>query len=232
MERPCPPRRQAFLALVLLVPAPTLGVYLALHVAPGPGGQVAYGLLKAWVLILPWVWTRRVARGALPFPTPRPGWWRPALVTGLVLGGGLAAGLFLLGGALLDSDRLREALARAGVGSPARFLLAAAWWALGNSLLEEYVWRWFAMRQCALLLGRTGGVLAAALLFSVHHVVAVAAYAGPAAALLAGAGTFLAGGVWAALYLRTGSLRAAWVSHAVADLVLFAYAWHRLFPGG
>ena len=64
--------RNAVLALVLLVPAPTVGVLAGMWFLPGMVGQSIYFLSKAWIIALPVLWLLKVDRG-------RPSW---SLVTG------------------------------------------------------------------------------------------------------------------------------------------------------
>ena len=58
-------RRCALLALLLLVPAPSVGTLLAMRVVPGPAGEAVYGLCKGWLLAFPVAWTALIDRGRL-----------------------------------------------------------------------------------------------------------------------------------------------------------------------
>ncbi len=224
---PARARRQALWALACLAPVPSLATYVALIGAPGALGGALFAVAKVWVLLLPWVWVRWVA--ALPARrAPQPRAWVPGLISGLVLGAAVWSGYLLLGDQLIDGHVVREVVARAGLHGMAALVLGAAYWTFLNSLLEEYVWRWFVGAQAEVLLGRTGGVVLAALLFSAHHFVAVAAYAPLGTAALASLGVFVAGAVWSWLYARTGSIWAAYLSHVLADVAVFAVAFSLL----
>jgi|GEM_PF-1896311 len=50
------PRKKAFFALLLLVSAASLGITMALYIAPGSLGQMIFSLCKVWLLALPLVW--------------------------------------------------------------------------------------------------------------------------------------------------------------------------------
>ena len=226
---PVSERRAAVLALLLLVPAPTLGALAAFAIAPGPVGQALYGLAKLWIALLPLVWVLAIerARPSLRFrPAREPARaWLEGLAVGLALAAGLC-GLWLAGAArLLDVDALRAALARAGVAGGAEYLAVALWITLANSALEEYVWRWFVGERAARLVGPRAGVPLAAACFTLHHVVVFALQGGATFALVGGAAVFGAGCLWSWLVARHGALGPAWLSHALVDAVGLWIGW-------
>ena len=140
-------RRRAVTALILLVPVPSLGVLAAMVTAPGPIGHTLFLLGKIWLLAFPAFWYLKVEGG--------PPSWSPPLEGGLGIGAlsGVVITIFIILGAriagvqTMDLGPLREAVDEMGLGSPAAFLAAAAGWTLVNSLMEEYVYRWFVLRQ-------------------------------------------------------------------------------------
>jgi membrane protease YdiL (CAAX protease family) len=221
------------LALCLLLPAPSLGTAAALIWWPGtPLGTGLFVFAKLWTLLLPAVWVVRVDRQPLVWPRlPRRG-----------LGAGLASGLLIaaivwaayLGAralGVLDGALVAERAARTGLAHPAMYLVGAIYWITLNSLLEEYVWRWFVFRKSEVLIGPTGAVVAAALAFTVHHVIALAAQVPLPLALLASAGVFTGGATWSWLYRRYQSIWPGYVSHAIVDVAVFAIGY-RLIVGG
>jgi membrane protease YdiL (CAAX protease family) len=169
------PRVSAAIALLLLAPVPTIGVVAALHAAPGPVGDAVFAAAKLWLLLFPAAWFVLVERG-------RPGWSRPGragLRAGLLLGSAMAAAIGLAYWGVLrdlvDPRPLRQAALEMGIGSPAAYLAGAAGWTFANSLVEEYVWRWFVLRQLRALLPAAAAILGSAALFTAHHVFALAA---------------------------------------------------------
>ena len=112
---------------------------------------------------------------------------------------------------------------------PPKYFLAAAGWTLVNSLMEEYVYRWFVLRQCRALTGNVPAIIGSALIFTVHHVIAVSVYLGPVLTILASSGVFIGGLLWAWLYLRYRSIWPAWISHVLADVAVFVVGWFLLF---
>jgi membrane protease YdiL (CAAX protease family) len=226
-------RRRAWIALGLLVPAPTLGALTAFVLAPGPIGQAVYALCKLWILALPVVWHLGVERKRLSWsPLAREVRVR-ALGEGLVLGGVFAAVMLAanawVGERWLDSQALREVLTRAGLDTHGRYLAMALYIALANSLLEETVWRWFAFRQVERLVGPRLGVPLAALAFTLHHILVLGVQLGTELAIAGSIAVFVAGCLWSWLYARWRSIWPGWLCHALVDAAGLWIGWQLLF---
>lgn len=225
-------RSRALLALVLCVPATSIGSTLAYAVVPGPVGQSLYMLLRVWLAAFPLFWLLKVERGGLSWsPLPREhrreAWTVSAVLSVLIVA--VVIGAWALFGEQLDVERLREQAARSGLDRRANYVLFGAYIAFVNSLLEEYAWRWFVHSKCEEIVGGVRAVLLSALLFTLHHIVTFTLQFGVAAGLLASLGVFLAGCVWSSCYLRWRSIWPGWVTHVVADLVGLAIGWKILF---
>jgi len=224
-----PTRSSAVVALLLVVPVPTVGVVAALHAAPGPVGQAVFAAAKLWLLLFPAAWFVLVERG-------RSGWSRPereGLRAGLLVGSAMAAAIVLAYWGVLrhlvDPHPLRQAALEMGLGSADAYLAGAVAWTFANSLIEEYVWRWFVLRQLRALLPAAPAIVASAALFTAHHVFALAAYLEPEHVVLGSAAVLAAGACWSWLYLRFASIWPAWISHVVADAAVFLVGWQLLF---
>jgi membrane protease YdiL (CAAX protease family) len=102
-------------------------------------------------------------------------------------------------------------------------------WITLNSLMEEYVWRWFVFRKFEVLLGGKLAVPATALAFTAHHVIVLAAQFDWPIALLGSCGVFIGGTVWSWLYLRYRSIWPGYVSHAIADAAIFIIGYTLIF---
>jgi membrane protease YdiL (CAAX protease family) len=229
MTETAPNRRQALFALLLLAPIPTLGVIMAMIVAPGPVGKTIFTVAKIWLLVFPAAWYLMVEKG-------RPSWspvHRGGLAIGALSGVGLAvlivAGAWLVGAQNMDLTPLRTEVREMGLNSLFPYLAGAAGWTFVNSLMEEYVYRWFVFRQCERLLGSAAAVVASASIFTAHHVVAVSQYLDSLFTILASAGVFTGGIVWSWLYLRYRSVWPCWISHVFADVAVFGIGGWLLF---
>ena len=228
-QRAAPTRTSAVIALLLLAPIPTVGVVAALHAAPGTAGRLVFATAKLWLLLFPAAWYLAIERG-------RPSWSPPArggLRAGAAVGAAMAAAILVAYWGVLrshvDPQPVRQAAVEMGIGSPAGYIAGSAAWILGNSLVEEVVWRWFVLKQLRALLPGAAAVVGSAALFTVHHTVAMAAYLGPALLLLGSLAVLAAGACWSFLYLRYASIWPGWISHVIADLAVFVIGWQLLF---
>lgn len=228
-----PSRKLAVLALVLLAPAPSVGIALALYGSPGVFGSTLWALAKLWFLVGPAIWYLWLEKQPLSWSRLPPVAMRSgltsALLSGLLMAGAIGAGYGFFGKGQFDPAPMRELLATAGLSTPERYLLMAAYWTLVNSLVEEYAFRWFLFRQCERLLRPGAAVLAAALIFMVHHTIALAAYVPWQLNLLGSLGVLTAGLVWSALYMRYRSIWPGYLSHILADTAVFAIGYDALF---
>ncbi len=224
-------KNRSLLALALLVPAPTIGVLMAMQIAPGPIGQGFYGASKAWILLVPLLWLLLVdgARPAVSSPLKAKG-----LALGTSLGVLIAAiiigGYLLIGKQWIDADAMRAVAERNGLSEQWKYLALAAYLCVVNSLLEEYVWRWFVFHHCAALVRRWPAVVLSGLLFTVHHIFALGLQFDWRITLLGSIGVCIGGIIWSWLYLRFGTVWPGWVSHAIVDIAVFTVGWMILFP--
>ncbi len=152
-----------------------------------------------------------------------------ACVSGGAIFAAIAAGYWFLGRHWIDVEFMRDKIEEVGLGTPMRYLLGALAWITINSLLEEYVWRWFVFTRCETLMPRVPAVLASALFFTFHHVIALAVYFDWRITVLGSLGVFVGGATWSWLYLRYRNIWAAYVSHVFADVVIFAIGWRIIF---
>lgn len=224
-------RRQAWIALLLLVPIPSLGTLAGMvWLAESGVGQVLFGISKIWIVLLPLLWRKFVEKHPLSLSPVRHGGWIPALLTGL----GIAVAIF---GAFLlvrqagwvDEAKVRESAELTGLATPGVFIGGAIYWITVNSLLEEYVWRWFVFRQFEKLIGGKLAVLASAFGFTVHHIFAVAVQFDWRITLIASGGVFVGGVIWSSLYLKYRSVWPCWLSHAIVDIPIFVAGWLIIF---
>jgi len=246
----CCPRSRAAIALLLLVPAPTLGVLAAMFIWPDTTlGQALYQLAKLWILILPILWLLKAER-----TRPRlPRWsWQgmPAgLITGLLTVATIVAAWELFAQHWVDVSAFQTKMQEIGLSSPIKFLGFAAAVTLINAILEEYVWRWFVYTKWfellkgfkgpakadkaagAIGLPGAGAIVLAGLCFTLHHSVAMSLYFDWKTNLLASTGVFVGGVTWSILYLRYKNIYAGYISHIFADVALFYVGYQVAFGG-
>jgi membrane protease YdiL (CAAX protease family) len=221
-------RKSAAIALAIVIPAPSIGALVSFWLAPGPIGLAVYAICKAVLYLTPALWSRFVdgERWAVA------GWSRKGM--GTALGFALAVGAVivltrvLLGDAAIDINAFHSVLEQNGLSTPAKFVFAALWLSVINSLLEEYVFRWFITSRFERLTSRHATWLSG-VAFTIHHIIVLAKYLPPATTALASAGIFIGGLVWSAIYRRAGSVWPSWLSHAIVDLAIMGVGYAALF---
>jgi membrane protease YdiL (CAAX protease family) len=222
-------RRRAALALLCLVPAPSLGVASEMLWFPGALGLSILLLTKFWILLLPLAWTLRVDRQALRWPALNSRGLLLGVGTGLVGATAVVLGYQFVLAERIDPELLRE-MARANhLLSPSNYLWVALYICALNSLLEEYVWRWFVFSRFEQLLGRRLAVVFAALAFTLHHTLILASQFGLELTVIGSIAVFVAGLTWSWIYARSASIWSAWASHALVDIAVFWAGWQILF---
>ncbi|MAE60635.1 MAG: CPBP family intramembrane metalloprotease [Planctomycetaceae bacterium] len=222
-----PNRLRALLVLLLIVPAPTIGVIAGLIVNDGPMGRIIWGVSKAWLFGLPILWHVYVDRERPTWPQFR----RDGLAVGASLG--IAISIMIIGAYLLigqnwiDQAVVSKKAEDLGLNRVVLYVAGCVYWITINSLLEEYVYRWFIFRQCEVLLRHGGAaMLVSAACFTLHHVFALNAWFDWKITLAGSIGVFIGGAVWSWCYQRYRSIWSPYISHAIVDIAVFAIgAW-------
>lgn len=198
-------------------------------VASGPFGHGVFLAAKLWLLIFPAAWYLVVEKGRPSWSPPRSGGLLAGALSGAMMGAVIVAAALVAASRGFEPNALRAAVKTMGLAAPAAYLAGAAAWTLVNSLIEEYVYRWFVFGQCERLLGGSAAIWAAAAVFTAHHVIAVSRYLDTGLTVLASAGVFAGGVVWTWLYRRYRSIWPGWISHVAVDAAVFGVGWWLLF---
>jgi membrane protease YdiL (CAAX protease family) len=148
------------------------------------------------------------------------------IVSGVIILLSIVGGFFIFGDKLIDKDFFITKLASVGLTNPWLYFGAMMYWILINSVLEEYVWRWFCLEKCAMLTSKWGAVFLSAAFFTLHHILAMSVYFSPITVLVCSLGVFIGGLIWSAMYLRYQSIYPGYISHVFADIAIFGCgAW-------
>jgi uncharacterized protein len=221
--------KQAWLALILVVPAFSIGIIMSLLIAPGRVGQTFFTLTKLWVLIIPVLWRLKIEKKSLTLPKVTKNQIILGLILGLLMFAVILIVYYFFGIKLIDVTEIRAKAAAVGLISPIIYLLGCCYWTFINSFLEECVWRGFVYRQCAIITPGISAIIIAALFFTLHHSIALIFYTQNWLIVILGSlGVFIAGVIWS-ICLRRSSFWSAYLSHILADLAIAIAGWHLLF---
>lgn len=220
-------KNKALLALLLLVPAPTIGVVAGMILWPESAlGKGIFMLSKLWLFALPVLWYKFIDKAKLSLSPARKGGFGFGLLSGGIITAIIVAAYLLLGPVFLKAGDLAAKMAEIGLDNPWAYAGGALYWICINSVLEEYVWRWFVTAKCEALLKPKAAVAVSAACFTLHHVVALSTFMPPVAAIVCSAGIFIGGALWSWMVVKYESIWPGYVSHAIVDLAVFALgAW-------
>ena len=224
-------KRNAVLALLLLVPAPSIGIYIAAYGSPGSAfAKGFFFACKVWLIAMPLVWHLLVDKQRMSIPRPSHKGMATAAATGSAIFLAIGAAYFLFGH-WIDPAVVSEKAAEVGLTSPLIYVLGAVYWCTVNSLLEEYVWRWFVFTRCETLMPKPLAVAVSGLFFTLHHIIALTAYFDWRITVLGSLGVFIGGATWSWIYLRYRNIYAAYLSHVFADVIIFIIGYKLIFGG-
>jgi membrane protease YdiL (CAAX protease family) len=223
--------QRALLALALILPAPLIGVSSSFYLPPLQSasgdieiGKVIWFLAKIWLVVLPVVWLLYVDGGKLSWsPVNKKG-----VLSGLAWSIPFAFVIFFTYGLMrgtLIPPTTKHQLLEMGITSPANFLIFASAMSLVNSLMEEYVWRWFVFSKFKVLFGVWPAIVLSAFFFTVHHVVIVWSLGSLWLVLLGSISIFTGGIIWAWLYNKYNSIWPGWICHVAADTAIMWITW-------
>jgi uncharacterized protein len=220
------PKRE-LLALLLIIPAPCISAIVGLLLGEGALGVALWALAKVWMLVVPLWWHVKVEGKKLELPRMR------GLFTGAALGLAMAVAVlsayFVFGQSWIDPSVIRATLEPTGLVNIPVYLGVAAFWILGNSVLEEFVYRWFVYERATGLVGAKWAMVVSAGAFVLHHLVSMAAYFDWRVTTIGCLGVFVGGLIWSWLYARTRSIAAPYISHAIVDVAVFTIGAILLF---
>ena len=228
------PRREiAAMVFALVFPSVITWVYfVSLRDAPATAQQAAYGIGKLIQFGFPIAWVALIAREPL-FQ------WRRPTFSGIAIGivSGMcvfaaALGLYLMllrpsGGLDLARETAQAKVSGMGITSIWQYCVLGVFYSVFHSGMEEYYWRWFVHGRLRRLVGVSASVGISSIGFMAHHVIVLAFYFGITSPLtyLFSVAVAVGGAFWAWLCDRTGSIPAAWISHAIIDAVIFAIGY-------
>ena len=223
-------KKSSLTALALLLPAPPLGVLAGMVFWPDTAaGKGLFFVSKLWILAIPLWWRIFAEKKRLSLSRPKRGGFAAAAGLGVLIAMIILVFYSTLGRMLIDPQRLKDMAAETGLNKLPVYLTGAIYWITINSVLEEYVWRWFVVEKFANLLPNRGAIAASALGFTVHHIFAMQIYFSPLVTAAAAVGIWIGGACWSWCYLRYRSIWPGYLSHAIVDLAIFAIGYRLIF---
>ena len=216
-------RKRALIALFLVGLAPTVSIFISFGTDGGIISQIAYVLSKLWLVVIPLIWYLKIDKGQLSLSKPKQGGYSVAVGLGSGMSALILLTWFMLGDKI-DGSLLRDAVEPVGLLDVRLYIGGVIYWTVFNSLLEEYVFRWFLVVKSEALVGTgTPAILLSAFIFVIHHTFALLFFGFPWwANLLASVSLFIGGAIFSWLYIRYRSVWMPYIAHAICDIAVFS----------
>lgn len=224
-------RKRALLAIALVGFAPSLSIIYSLLLSDDEFHTQAFFIAcKAWILIIPTVWYLRVEGNKISRSLPDGEGLCMGAVTGLGMSAIILATWFTLGDSIDTSAMIAE-LEPTGLMHIQMYIAGILYWIFLNSLLEEYVFRWFITTKAYELLdSEAHAIVLSAVMFTLHHILALHLFGFEWwQTALASFGLLAAAAIWSWLYMRYRSIWVCWLSHAICDVAVFGIGYLLLF---
>ena len=224
-------KRLAIIALVLVGLAPTASILSSFGSGDGFLGQLAWFGSKVWMLGLPMLWHLSIDKQPWSWSKPTQGGYRMAFGIGILFAVIMIFAWFLFGQSRVDQAAFRSTLEPFGLTVASTYIAAAIFWTVGNSVLEEYVFRWFLVEKGEVLFGPGWATISlSAAIFVLHHFFALWFLGfSLSAILLACLGLFVGGAAFSWLYVRYRSIWIPYITHAICDVVVFGVGYVLIF---
>ena len=220
-------RNLALLGLILVAIAPSVSVITGFAFKAGILAIFVFIFTKVWIFGLPAFWYLRIEKGEKSLSLPENGGWKVSTLLGVGMLIVIFIAYFSIGDKLLRADELTEILDGVGLTVAWKFALAIIFWVFINSVLEEYVFRWFITSKIEQLIGGVWiPIFLSAGIFTIHHTIALAFFIDPLGNFIASLGVFIGGAIFSWLYMTYRSIWVAWVAHAIADIAIFIIGWN------
>ena len=219
-------RKVAMLGLFLVAIAPSISVITGFALKAGALAVVVFIFTKIWIFGLPAFWHIRIEKQKVSLSPVENGGWSMAFILGIGMMLVVWLAYFILGEQMLQPDALKAILDPVGLTVPWKFAAAIVFWVFINSVLEEYVFRWFITSKIEQFVeGKWRLSFLSSAVFTLHHSIALIFFLDPLGAIIASIGVFIGGTVFSWLYLEYRSIWIPWIAHAFADIAIFVIAW-------
>ena len=224
-------RKQELLPLSLVAFVPTASILFTLQFNDDELlSQIFFIACKIWIFAFPTYWYLKIEGSEFSWSLPGREGLVFSIITGVLMSAIIVA-TWALFGDTVDTDEMISELVTTGLTNKAVFIAGMIYWIFLNSLLEEYVFRWFVTTKSISLLGsELGGILLSALMFTLHHTLALHLFGFEWwQTVMASFGLIAAAAIWSWLYVRYKSIWVCWVSHAICDVAVFGIGYLVIF---
>ena len=224
-------KHHPIVAISLVSFIPTISILFTLNYNDNAlTSQIFFMACKLWLLIAPAYWFLRVEGKEISrSPADKEGLAMGA-ITGLLMSAIIILMWYIFGDTI-DTEAMLAEMETTGLTDIRIYIAGMLYWIFLNSLLEEYVFRWFVTTKGIELFGsEIAAIFLSAVLFTLHHAIALH-YFGFLwwQTIMASFGLLSAAAIWSWLYIRHKSIWVCWLSHAICDVAVFGIGYLLIF---
>ena len=223
--------RSPLLAILLVAFVPSFSIVFSLILSDNERiSQAVFFLCKLWIFMVPAIWYLKIDGKPLNFDLPSMNGLVMATATGVGMTSIIVATWLSLGDSI-DTQSMIEKLEDTGLTQSKLYIAGTIYWIFINSLLEEYVFRWFITTKWSELLKNDfGAIILSASMFTLHHTLALHFFGFELwQTVMASFGLLSAAAIWSWLYLKYRSIWVCWLSHAICDVAVFGIGYEIIF---
>ena len=137
------------IALLLVGFVPSISVIFGISIIEDElFSQIFFAACKIWIFFVPTIWYLKVEKNPISINIPSKNGIKMALITGILMSVIILVTWFLFEDTL-NIQAMVEILQSRGFDSINLYILGMIYWIFINSLLEEYVFRWFITTKSA-----------------------------------------------------------------------------------
>ena len=192
--------------------------------------QLFFASCKVWIFLVQTIWYLKVEKKPISKNSPTKEGIVWGLITGILMSLIIVITWFLFN-ETLDIDGMVDILQSKGLDDINLYIIGMFYWIFINSLLEEYVFRWFiTTKSSELFRSDVIGIIFSAAMFTLHHAIALYLFGFIWwQTIIACFGLLSAAAIWSWLYIRFRSIWVCWLSHAICDVAVFGIGYTILF---
>lgn len=224
-------RNKPLIAILLVGFIPSASVIFGIEIIENELlSQLFFASCKVWIFLVPTIWYLKVERKPISKKSPTKEGIVWGLITGILMSLIIVITWFLFN-ETLDIDGMVDILQSKGLDNINLYILGMFYWIFINSLLEEYVFRWFiTTKSSELFRSDVIGIVFSAAMFTLHHAIALHLFGFIWwQTIIACFGLLSAAAIWSWLYVRFRSIWVCWLSHAICDVAVFGIGYTILF---
>ena len=224
-------KRKALIAIAIVGFVPTSSIIFTLAMNDNEFISQSYFILcKLWIFLVPTYWFLVIEGNSVSWSEPNREGLLAASISGIIMSSIIVA-MWLIFSGTIDTDSMIGEMETTGLTDFRIYVAGMFYWIFLNSMLEEYVFRWFITTKGIDLFGsELGGIALSACMFTLHHTIALHLFGFLWwQTAIASFGLLSAAAIWSWLYLRYKSIWVCWLSHAICDIAVFGIGYLVIF---